>query len=99
MPTYTVANEVLTITAGSTPTADTEKTFKTSDASYSASQPTFTGTAVDLEFTGSSSSGTISGTAEAQTFTGSASSGSISGTAQAQTFTGTQEDYTVNPAT
>lgn len=44
MPTYTVANEVLTITAGVTPTADSQKTFKTSDASYSASQPTFTGT-------------------------------------------------------
>lgn len=44
MPTYTVENGVLTITAGATPTADTEKTFKTGDASYSASAPTFTGT-------------------------------------------------------
>jgi hypothetical protein len=77
MPTYTVSNEVLTITAGSTPTADTEKTFKTGDASYSASAPTFSGTAVDLEFTGTSSSGTISGTAAAQTFTGTEESHTV----------------------
>ncbi len=44
MPTYTVANEVLTITAGSVPTTN-NVTVKTGDASYSASQPTFTGTA------------------------------------------------------
>ena len=99
MPTYTVENEILTITAGATPTADTEKTFKTGDASYSASAPTFTGTGAELKFTGSESSGTISGTAEAQTFTGSASSGTISGTAQAQTFTGTEASHTVYPAT
>ena len=78
MPTYTVSNEILTITAGSTPTADTEKTFKTGDASYSASAPTFSGTAVDLEFTGASSSGTISGTAAAQTFTGTEESHTVS---------------------
>ena len=36
MPTYSVSNEVLTITAGATPTADTEKTFKTGDAAYQA---------------------------------------------------------------
>lgn len=77
MPTYTVSNEVLTITAGSTPTADTEKTFKTGDASYSASAPTFSGTAVDLEFTGASSSGTISGTAAAQAFTGTEESHTV----------------------
>lgn len=47
MPTYTVENETLIFTAGATPTADTEKTFKTGDASYTASQPTFTGNAVD----------------------------------------------------
>ena len=67
MPTYTVANEVLTITAGSfsagtLPTADTEKTFKTGDASYKSSQPSFTGTATYLEtssdvLTGASFSG------------------------------------------
>ena len=75
MPTYTVANEILTITAGSfsagtLPTADTEKTFKTGDAAYQSTQPSFTGTGAELVFTGSASSGTISGTAAAQTFTG-----------------------------
>lgn len=47
MPTYTVANEVLTITAGSQgslPTKATAVTVKTGDAVYQASQPTFTGT-------------------------------------------------------
>ena len=43
----------------------TNTTVKTGDASYG-----FTGTGVDIDFTGSSSSGTISGTAAAQTFTG-----------------------------
>jgi hypothetical protein len=70
MPTYAVSNEILTITAGTPPTADSEKTFKTGDASYSASTPTFTGTGAELKFTGTASSGTISGTAQAQTFTG-----------------------------
>ena len=75
LPTYTVANEVLTITAGTfsagtLPTADTEKTFKTGDAAYKSTQPSFTGTGAELKFTGSASSGTISGTAAAQTFTG-----------------------------
>ena len=36
-PSYSVSNEVLTITL-------TDKTFKTGDASYSSSQPSFTGT-------------------------------------------------------
>ena len=75
LPTYTVANETLTITAGSfsagaLPTLDTEKTFKTGDAAYESTTPSFTGTGVELKFTGSASSGTISGTAAAQTFTG-----------------------------
>lgn len=48
MPTFTVANDILTITAGSfsagtLPTADTEKTFKTTDAAYESSTPAFTG--------------------------------------------------------
>ena len=75
MPTYTVANETLTITAGSfsagtLPSAGTAVTVKTGDAAYQATAPTFTGTGAELKFTGSSSSGTISGTAAAQTFTG-----------------------------
>ena len=74
------------------------KTVKTGDAAYQSTQPSWTGTGVELKFTGSSSSGTISGTAEAQTFTGtgaqlkftgSSASGTISGTAAGQTFTGT----------
>lgn len=43
MPTYSVSNEVLTITAGATPTADTEKTFKTGDAAYQAGTSTVSG--------------------------------------------------------
>ena len=89
LPSFTVANEVLTLSAGTLPTKGSDTTVKTGDASYTASAPTFTGSA---------STGTISGTAEAQTFTGtgvdleftgSASTGTISGTASAQTFTGT----------
>lgn len=79
MPTYTVANEVLTITAGSfsagtLPSAGTAVTVKTGDAAYQATAPSFSGsfsgTGTQLKFTGSASSGTISGTAAAQTFTG-----------------------------
>lgn len=79
MPTYTVANEILTITAGSfsagtLPSAGTAVTVKTGDAAYQATAPSFSGsfsgTGAELKFTGSASSGTISGTAAAQTFTG-----------------------------
>ena len=45
-------------------------TVKNGDAAYQSSQPTWTGTGVELKFTGSSASGTISGTAAGQTFTG-----------------------------
>jgi hypothetical protein len=90
LPTYTVANGVLTITAGSfsagtLPSAGTEVTVKTGDAAYEATAPTF--------------SGSFSGTGTQLKFTGSASSGTISGTAAAQTFTGTEETHTVTPAT
>lgn len=90
LPTYTVANGVLTITsgsfsAGSLPTAGTAVTVKTGDAAYEATAPTF--------------SGSFSGTGTQLKFTGSASSGTISGTAAAQTFTGTEETLTVTPAT
>lgn len=43
MPTYTVSNEVLTISAGVVPTTN-NVTVKTGDASYISSQPSFTGT-------------------------------------------------------
>lgn len=90
LPTYTVANGVLTITAGSfsagtLPSAGTAVTVKTGDAAYQATAPTF--------------SGSFSGTGTQLKFTGSASSGTISGTAAAQTFTGTEETLTVTPAT
>ena len=90
LPTYTVANGVLTITAGSfsagtLPSAGTAVTVKTGDAAYEATAPTF--------------SGSFSGTGTQLKFTGSASSGTISGTAAAQTFTGTEETHTVTPAT
>lgn len=79
LPTYTVANEILTISAGSfsagtLPSGGTAVTVKTGDAAYEASTPSFSGsfsgTGAELKFTGSASSGTISGTAAAQTFTG-----------------------------
>ena len=57
MPTFTVANEILTITAGAVPTADSEKTFKTGDASYSASAPTLSATTTTA--TTSNVSGTV----------------------------------------
>lgn len=90
LPTYTVANGILTITAGSfnagtLPSAGTAVTVKTGDAAYEATAPTF--------------SGSFSGTGTQLKFTGSASSGTISGTAAAQTFTGTEETHTVTPAT
>lgn len=90
LPTYTVSNGVLTITAGSfsagtLPSAGTAVTVKTGDAAYEATAPTF--------------SGSFSGTGTQLKFTGSASSGTISGTAAAQTFTGTEETHTVTPAT
>lgn len=90
LPTYTVANGILTITAGSfsagtLPSAGTAVTVKTGDAAYQATAPTF--------------SGSFSGTGTQLKFTGSASSGTISGTAAAQTFTGTEETHTVTPAT
>lgn len=69
MPTYTVSGTKLTIGAGAVPST-VSATFKTGDATYSASTCAFTGTGVDLEFSGLTSTGTISGTAAAQTFSG-----------------------------
>ena len=67
MPTYTVENEILTISAGSVPTVSTVSVATGVDT---VTDPSFTGTGAELTFTGTSSSGTISGTAAAQTFTG-----------------------------
>ena len=83
--------KIIESTGDSITTSDV--TVKTGDAAYG-----FTGTGVDLEFSGTSASGTISGTAAGQTFTGTgvdlefsgtSASGTISGTAAGQTFTGT----------
>jgi hypothetical protein len=67
MPTYTVTNEVLTITAGSVPTVSSVSVATGVDT---VTDPSFSGTGAELTFTGSATSGTISGTAAAQTFTG-----------------------------
>ena len=84
LPTYTVANEVLTITAGSfsagsLPSGGTAVTVKTGDASYTASTPSFSGTAVYLttasdvltgaSFTGASMTSTGNYTPEATSVT------------------------------
>lgn len=58
MPTYTVANGVLTIGAGAVPSVSSVEVATGVDS------------ITDPAFTGSASSGTISGTAAAQTFTG-----------------------------
>jgi hypothetical protein len=73
-----VSSETLTFSKFVETTGDsitTENvTVKTGDATYEATQPTFSGQAVELKFTGSASSGTISGTAAAQTFSGATAS-------------------------
>lgn len=82
----TVANENLTITfnQGTLPTKGENTTVKTGDASYTSSQPTFSGTGADLE----------------ATFTGSevTSTGKFtpSGTVSKPTFSGTQATITVS---
>lgn len=68
MPTFTVANEVLTITAGAVPTVSSVTVADGVD------------TVTDPTFTGSASSGTISGTAQAQTFTGTEESYTVTPT-------------------
>lgn len=81
MPTYTVANEILTITAGSfsagtLPSGGTAVTVKTGDATYSASTPSFTGTGARLVtdsqvLTGASFSGASMTSTGSVTATGS----------------------------
>ena len=96
MPTYTVASEVLTITAGSPgtlPTKGSNQTVKTGDAVYQATAPEFTGTGVRL-VTGNISvptSASFSGTAAAVSV-----SGTPSGTVTQPTFTGTTGSVTVS---
>lgn len=96
MPTYTVASEVLTITAGSPgtlPTKGSNQTVKTGDAAYQATAPEFTGTGVRL-VTGNISvptSASFSGTAGAVSV-----SGTPSGTVSQPKFTGTTGSVTVS---
>lgn len=98
LPTYTVNNEVLSITAGSfsagtLPTKGGDTTVATSVKAFT--QPTFTGTGVELKgaFTGTqgtvSVSGTPSGTVTKPTFTGT-------GVQLKGTFTGTQGSVSVS---
>lgn len=93
LPTYTVSGEVLTLTQGTLPTKGSNTTVKTGDASYSASAPAFTGTAVRLV------TGNIS-VPNSATFTGTAGSVSVSGTPSGTvsqpTFTGTTGTVTVS---
>lgn len=117
LPTLTtsVSGETLTIswTEGSftpnVPTAVTmptfaSKTIVTGIDSASSSQPSFTGTGVNLKFAGTtmSSSGkfTPGGTVSKPTFTGTSGSVSVSGTPEGTvsqpTFTGTQKAVTVS---
>lgn len=91
----TVSSENLTLSwdAGSLPTKGDNTTVKTGDAAYSASQPTFTGTAVRL-VTGNisvPSSASFSGTEGNVSVTGTPS-----GTVSQPTFSGTQATITVS---
>lgn len=92
MPTYTVSNEVLTITggsfsAGSLPTKATAVTVKTGDASYSASAPTFTGTGARLV--------TDSQVLTGASFTGASMTSTGSFTPNGSVATATTENKTV----
>ena len=82
----TVANENLTLTwdAGSLPTQGSAVAVKTGDAAYSATAPSFTGTAVELvgSFSGTQGSVSVSGTP--------------AGTVSQPTFSGTQDTVTVS---
>ena len=86
MPSFSVTNEVLTITdgsytAGTLPTT-ANKTVATGVSSFT--QPTFTGDGVDLEFTGTAGTVTAKGTPS-----GSVSQPTFSGTGVDLEFTGT----------
>lgn len=108
-----VSGETLTLswTSGeftaNTPTVVTLPSFSSQTivsgiSSATSSQPSFTGTGVDLEFSGSTMSSTGSftpaGSVSQPSFTGSSGSVSVtgtpSGTVSQPTFTGTQRSYT-----
>ena len=104
--TMTVENETLTFSfsAGTLPTAGTPVTVKTGDAEYQAAAPAFTGTKVQLDFTGkalnSTGNFTPAGTVSQPTFTGAEGdvevAGTPSGTVSQPTFTGTAKNVTVS---
>lgn len=113
--TTSVANETLTIgwSSGSftpnTPTAVTlpsftSQTIATGVKSATATAPAFTGTGVELKFTGSSTTSTgkftPAGTVSQPTFTGTpgqvTTEGSPTGTVSKPTFSGTQATITVS---
>lgn len=92
LPTYTVSNEILTITAGSfsagtLPSGGTAVTVKTGDASYSASSPSFTGTGARLV--------TDSQVLTGASFSGSSMTSTGSVTATGGVTTATTENKTV----
>ena len=87
MPTYTVSNEVLTITGGAVPTTS-NVTVKTGDASYTASTPTFTGTGARL-ITDSEVATAASFTGGSMTSTGTATASGTVSTTVASTSTET----------
>lgn len=107
MPTYTVSDEVLTITAGATPTADTEKSFKTGDAAYQAGTSTVSGScsvtpsgSVSSSFTGTDTylkTAVEVGTSASFTGASMTSTGSVEvpKTFTSTTTTETTEDKTV----
>lgn len=94
MPTFTVTGTTLTITAGSPgtlPTADSEKTFKTGDAAYQASQPSFSGS-----FSGTGARlVTDSQVLTGASFTGAAMTSTGSCTPSGSVATATTENKTV----
>ena len=108
----TVANETLTLSwtegsfsAGTLPTKGADQVVKTGDASYTASAPAFSGTAVSLKgtFAGTQATVSVSGTPEGSvsqaTFSGSelTATGSFTpeGTNSAPAFTGSAVNVSV----
>lgn len=75
-------NLTIGLNSGTLPTKGEDVTVKTGEASYTASQPTFTGTKVQLGFSGSQGNVNVSGTP----------AGSVS----APTFSGTEATITVS---
>lgn len=109
LPTFgaTVSNEILTLSfdQGTLPTKGSNTTVKTGDASYVASQPTFSGTGVQLKgsFSGTSKSvsvtGTPAGTVSQPTFSGTGAQlkGTFAGTAGTVTVKGTPSGTVTKP--